>query len=436
MIRSLLSCFAFVVLAASVLGPPAPAQNPLGRKSSSEPAKADPLVGEWRGDGLVVQFELKKAGKKPGYQGEIRLDAAAYPMTCTLSGQKSVAGNFRVEGERFAFVGELAGDALTLESEGSVYRLERTRKASRNPLAPKAGRAGGAGTSAPGQLGAAAGTAALKMKTFTHPRGFKFQHPEGWRVESAEEGIMVLPAGVEQDAQGQPLEMFVLGGEDAEGMQRPDQPEVLAWFDGQMAQMFPAMKRGGKTESLTTLLGPGAILHYTGKMPTGIDGAADVYVTLHSGLGLFMLHLGRTDLVAAHQAQGRRMFSSFGWTKGKVDPSLVGLWHRGEYESTGGLDSVGASTNIYWEFRQDGSVGYASGSRLFGQVGGVSIHDEGGDPNQWAGMWSAQAKQVTVQWNQGGVEQYEYSVFAHTEGQTGLKLTTPGEEKGTFFIRQ
>lgn len=407
----------------------AQAQNPLARRSGSPEAQApDPLAGEWRGQGLVVVFQAR--GEKRGkvsYDGQIRTGGASFPLECSRAEDGGLRGAFEAEGERYRFTGQLEDDALTLESDGEVYRLAPVGR-SASPGAAKAG---------DGQSAAPAGFA-----SFTHPRGFQFQHPAGWQVQSSEDGIVVLAEGVERDAQGQPLEMFVIGGEQAESVQRPDQPEVLAWFDAQIAQMFPQMKRGGETQALESLLGPGAALAYSGATPTGLDGQADVYVTLHRGNGIFLLHLGRRDLVEAHRDQARRMFSSFGWTQGQLDPNLVGLWHREETSSSssigidGGMDMVGSTANLYWEFRADGTVGYSSGARVFGDVGDISLHDSGGSPNRWEGTWSVSGDTVTVMWNEGGLEQARYNVFAHVDNQTALKLTAPGEEKGTFFIRQ
>ena len=277
--------------------------------------------------------------------------------------------------------------------------------------------------------------------SFEHPRGFTFQYPEDWELSTTATGLFVLPAEVERDAQGQPLAMFLVGAEDASGITRPDQPEVLAWFDKEIAQLLPAMRRSGKPAPLDTLVGAGAGLTYLGVTVTGVGGRADAYVTLHQGLAIFMLHMGRKDLVAAHSSEARRMFASFGWQQGQVDRDLVGSWYGNESSSSSsvgardGMDVVGASTNRYWEFHADGSVAYTSG-RFYGSVGDMSIDDAGGAPAGWRGTWSVSSDLLTVLWSDGSVERYSYKVFAHTEGRIAAKFVPAGTTEKHFYYKQ
>jgi len=435
------SCLMTILLA----GSGALAQNPLGQGSKQKSGergnplarkKADPLLGRWQGAELGVL--LQKDGIQ--YSGHFELGGERFPLTAKRRGE-GLDGSFMAEGERYAFTADKTQRGMTFHSGGVDYVVTKVASPAQpaNPLANP-------GTPAPPAMPAVPGTtrSAPKTKAFRHPLGFEFQHPETWQVQSNNEGIVVIPAGVERDAGGQPMELFLISAESAEEVERPDQPEVLAFFDQSLAQMFPKMKRTAKPNALACLLGPGAVLRYTGKTPANIEGHADIYVTLHKGMGVYMLHLGRTEQVERHNADARHMFSTFGWQKGQSDPNLTALWHRNEFSNSsslgvgGSTDSLSSSTNIYWQFSADGTVTYTSGSRVFGDVGGAVSIDSGADPgNTWRGTWSVTGeKQLAIVWNGGGAESYQYVVFDHTEGQVALKLTAPGEEKGTFYIRQ
>ncbi|MFT5051850.1 MAG: hypothetical protein ACI8QZ_003279 [Chlamydiales bacterium] len=437
---------AFVhVLALLLGGSDLVAQNPLGQTSNPQRQqegnplarpKADPLVGRWQGAELSVT--LQKDGAR--YRGHFELAGSRFPLTARPNGQ-GIEGSFEAEGEQYPFTAVTTKRGMTFHSGGSDYAVTKVASPDRpeNLLADD-----GAATN-PGV--AATTRSAPRTKSFRHPLGFEFQHPEKWRVESSDDGIVVVPDEVKRDPSGQPLELFLISAEDAAAVDRPDQAEVLSFFDQSLAQMLPGMKRKAQPEALACLLGQGAVLRYSGRTPTNMDGHADIYLTLHNGLGVYMMHLGRKDQVERHKAEARHMFSTFGWQKGQTDPNLIALWHRNDFSSSssvglgGSMDSVGSSTNTYWQFNADGTVTYTSGSRLFGNVGGagsqVSI-DSGADPgNTWRGTWSVNAnKGLTLIWNGGGAETYEYVVFDHTEGQVALKLTAPGEKKGTYYIRQ
>jgi len=421
-----------------------PAQNPLAREAQNPLTRQAPnaWVGTFRGTELAMTLRADDGA----YSGSIELGGHSYTATAQRGEDGGISGIFRVGAEEFAFSATRSGPTVTLRSGGTRYEMTTVEMTRLDATPARDG-----SRTAPGSEGAAKTTAsALELKSFRHPIGFHFQHPAAWRVQSDDAAILLLPDDAKRDPRGQPLEFFLVSGEDAEGIERTDDPRVLQFFDEAVRQSYPAMRRTGAPAALTSLLGPGTVLTYEGKTPTGIDAIQTIYVALHRGLGVFMMHVGDVEQAKKRQGIARQMFSSFGWEKGKTDEQLVGLWHRNEMSAStslgvsGSIDSVGSSSNLYWEFQADGTVRYAQGTRVFGNVGGgvdgsgsqVSILSEGGGNKPWVGSWSVAGTRLHVLWNGGGAETYEYSVFAHTEGRTALKLLVPGERKPKFFIKQ
>jgi len=273
----------------------------------------------------------------------------------------------------------------------------------------------------------------VEMKAYRHAAGFTFQHPAKWEVKVGDDALVLVPNDAKRDAQGQPLELIVVGGQEAEGIARADDPQVLSFFDSQ----FPKLKRAGETGSLSTLVGPGAVLTYSNDTH-----ATTIYVTLHNGIGVYLAHVSEKALAAAREPIARRMFSTFGWEKGKVDPDLVGVWRRNE-SSSSSVDSsgyVGASTTRVFRFAEDGRFAYGSNTRMFGHVSGgggqVTLDPSESGGGESGGTWNVEGNRLTLLWSAGGIHTYEYSVFAHTEGRTALKLLVPGEKKPDFYIKQ
>ena len=166
--------------------PAAGGSNPLAKKPA-----ADVFARPFKGDGI----ELALTGNaKDGYRGTLVFQGQRYDAEAQAKGD-NLGGRFRAGEQWFDFTATLAGDALTLASGGSTYKLAGepiapVAEAPQNPLA----RGGGAPADAsfPPLADVFAGT----TTRFEHPRGwFGFDMPEGWTVYQQNDTGMVLNPG-------------------------------------------------------------------------------------------------------------------------------------------------------------------------------------------------------------------------------------------------
>lgn len=131
-----------------------PAQNPFQRGSGGPPAPDRPFAGVFTGPG--ISLDLDYDGVKVPYTGWLAIGDRRYSCTGDAKGGE-FAGEFYAGGERYGFSAILKGDELTLESDGEVYRLRRTRPAAKpgGSRGPVPGRAvpPGAGPAVPGGVG-------------------------------------------------------------------------------------------------------------------------------------------------------------------------------------------------------------------------------------------------------------------------------------------
>lgn len=184
--------------AANPLGGPAP-QNPLGApRPNPLAAPAPPAWAATWSDG-AVKLVLEAAGAG-AFRGTITVQGTTYPVK-GADRTPSLEGSFDVQGHAFAFTAALAGDVLTLTSEGATYRLRKV--GATNPLA------GGAATGpAPTADGAAlTGVFDGPAEGYRHSTGFTLDLPRGWTVQSEQDGLLLLNVGI---GQGQVLEAMVL----------------------------------------------------------------------------------------------------------------------------------------------------------------------------------------------------------------------------------
>jgi hypothetical protein len=202
----------FVVGLALCAAPVALAQqNPLGGGGQNPLAKKPAWVGTFS-DGSVTLAVKQDGGDR--FSGELTVGGQTYPVSGSQSGGTQLAGVFRVGEASFAFKATLAGDTMTLVSDGNTYTLAREQpKAPANPLGGGGGRAPAPASPAPhaggGDASALGDVFGGAVTPFKQSQGWlTFGMPQGWGVQGEEPGTILFNPGY---AQGGVLEAVVVG---------------------------------------------------------------------------------------------------------------------------------------------------------------------------------------------------------------------------------
>ncbi|MCW8140782.1 MAG: hypothetical protein KIT58_17920 [Planctomycetota bacterium] len=237
-------------------------KNPLGG-APQNPLAAPPRpawAGAWSDDQLKLVLEPAPAG----FQGSLTTQGATYPVKGTAQGAR-LEGAFSVQGHDFAFTATQEGDALTLVSEGTTYRLRREQP--RNPLGAPAP---GPGTPPPppqagqGLDGVYDGPA----QPVRHQGGFSFEMPQGWRVQEEQEGVILLAV----DASPTPGAMVLIAHGEIEADERQKTPvQHITEFGPSLLENFGiSQARPVAAPRAVTLTGPGAEGAWAGTLPNGV----------------------------------------------------------------------------------------------------------------------------------------------------------------------
>jgi hypothetical protein len=272
-----------------------------------------------------------------------------------------------------------------------------------------------------------------KGKTYRHPIGFTFWYPENWKVQETDAGLQLVPPDVKSNQYG-PTEAYLIIGESAGDISRPDDPRIVQYLEGQLMTILPFVKRTGEVESVRASSGPGALITWEGQNPMGMQIRARVFVVLLKGYGVAFAGLGEKDRIEARESTLRAIFSTFGFGEGEKDLTLVGTWR---YESHFFSGTFSSTTLRYMVLRPDGTL--SSGGRLlasmehkdqYGDPTGSTTADTGEDSGE-RGRWGAGNGKLYLIWDDGSYAEYGYYV----EGAPGSRkmLLKPSDGKNELW---
>lgn len=162
---------------------------------------------------------------------------------------------------------------------------------------------------------------AQSRQTYRHPIGFRAQLPSGWVTQESAEGVVLIPPDAKTDARGEPLEYFVIGADDAEGVTDPADPQVAAYFQ----EALTGFRVVGRPERMRTRLGGGAIHTLVGSFGGPLLRQRS-YVVLYDGWGVYLAHLATEELAAGRDKALRQIFESFSWGEPEIDERIFGEW--------------------------------------------------------------------------------------------------------------
>ena len=139
-------------------------------------------------------------------------------------------------------------------------------------------------------------TTAPARKTFNHPKGFSFQYPADWRVESTAEFAQLLPPGLTAEDQTENFRLLT----EAVPVDAAD-PRFTAELD-QLAAQIPGFSKVGTTQSYKTRSGVGVRGTWAGtNVQTRQAIQIRMYATTVNGLAIVLFAAGQTGKLDARE---------------------------------------------------------------------------------------------------------------------------------------
>jgi len=284
--------------------------------------------------------------------------------------------------------------------------------------------------SAPSEAPSARPEAALKGKTYSHPIGFKFWYPDGWKPTLQGEMILLVPPNVASTPQG-PSEIYFIFGESVAGenITKPDDPRVAQYFDEQVRALSPVLQRVGQTASVDMSKGKGAVLNWEAKGETGTV-QARLYVAIIKDNGVALGALGLKDLVQKRDPDLRRMFASFSFGEGQKDPKLVGTWKQmsshaisntSPWETDWSRAKMASSKESVMELRADGTWYRTKESYMLAGASGIWLEDKSVKKDN--GTWCAGNGSLYLMWADDTWAIYQYRL-EQKDGARQLRLVS------------
>ena len=249
--------------------------------------------------------------------------------------------------------------------------------------------------------------------------------------------IQLVPPDAKSNQSG-PTELYFIVGESAEGIARPDDPRVVQYFESQLLNMFPFMRRTGSIEQIKTSGGDGALIAWDGQNPTGMNIRAYIFVSLIKGYGIALVGLGDKNVIDTRKPILQDMFSSFGIGQSQIDPVLVGNWRYEDNYSSGEFIGI---TVRYMSLRQDGSfdtsgrvVASMESDDAYGNPIGSTHADTGTSPGD-RGRWGTGNKKLYLMWDDGSYAEYGYYIEGAAGGRKMLLKPANGKNELWYETR-
>ncbi|MCC6784466.1 MAG: hypothetical protein IT457_16605 [Planctomycetes bacterium] len=245
--------------------------NPLAGRRGPD---ADPFARRFRGEALELALD---GDAKRGYRGTLSVDGERYPVTAgTRDGV--LRGSFVVDGESYEFEARLAGDRLTLKSDGVTHQLDALAEEGVTAPRPQPDDPDG-DAEAPGnpkpdaqdpkelEPQALDGVFAGATQRFEHPRGwFACEFPKGWSVHSQDDSGMLVNPGLTANDTLDAIVFLIWGRLEPSDQNQP----VATVIEKHLPQMREALAQQGLTvgeplDAIATVKSkevPGAVVEF------------------------------------------------------------------------------------------------------------------------------------------------------------------------------
>lgn len=274
-----------------------------------------------------------------------------------------------------------------------------------------------------------------------HPAGFSFWHPASFEVKEADGGIQLIPVSRGTTPDSGQLEMYFITAESISGtgISSPFDPRVLPYLDNLVvSRISPAMKRNAQPGRVPMAGGEGLYAEWTAPGQGGSTIATRIYATVLQSYGVYLISIGERAKLDSKSEELTAVLRSIAIGEGKLDRTIAGAWKLYSTRQLRNNDTFNFTVDdarradmvsdeqTVLELAQDGSARRTSMWRTIAR-GGVS----GGSSTVWLdsgdqktvkqGRWNADSGTLFILWQDGGMDQWQYSVSGST-----LRLITSG----------
>lgn len=383
---------------------------------------ADRFAGTFKNDEMALTIKAEGGA----YKGTISFDGKEYPFTARKAGA-GLAGKFQSDGESFDFTAAFEGKSLKLETGGTTHTLQRqaTAAGKPNPLAgkqpenPLAGKPSGKG-----DKDLVVRPREQPWKVLRHPIGISIRYPAAWSAKRlADAGYQLLPPNAGTDA-GQPNEAYFIMGAQAPGIQRADDPQLVAILEAQVQRLAPFLERAGNIEEVKTGSEAGARIAWEGNNPNGKAVSSRMYVVLLKGSAVCLFELGYKERIAARDKEVRSIFATLGVSQEQRDPQAAGTWAWRETRSGGAANAMQKTTSVgenraslvlspEGAARRSETCQAIAGAQFKNSAGestGSLFLDTGPKTTVKNGRWYAGDGRLVLLWDDDTGEEYDYKV--------------------------
>lgn len=243
---------------------------------------------------------------------------------------------------------------------------------------------------------------AAKKQTFRHASGFFFHYPAAWKTRAISEGVLVLtPKDADPDG-----ELMLVLGDDAGGLTKASDPRAVRALDNIVRSILPKLKRTGKPEDQRLGNRIATTLRWHGNGNNGRAIRAKLRVTILEGRAVGVLLVGDDKRFPMREPKTDAIFASFGFTKPKGDPRVVGTWR---YDVSYVSGDFTAASSTYLVLAADGTCRIGGTRMGMGSDAGSGMTGRGG---YTAGTWHTEGKVIQLRWKDGSSESWRFYVSA------------------------
>ncbi len=268
--------------------------------------------------------------------------------------------------------------------------------------------------------------------TFTHPLGFSFWYPLNWNIQETDSAIQLIPPDVKSNEFGL-AEFYLVSTEMVQDISRPDDPQIIQYFESQLTSLLPFLKRTGEAEKTDIGANQGVLITFDGQNELKKMIRSYIFLALNKDQSVTLIGMGEKEYIDVRKAILKEIFSTLSFIQPKITSSLIGLWKHEEFYSSG---TFYANTTTYMNLKSDGTFTYGSHAMASmthqdssgNMIGNTSADTGSSSPDEY-GKWSSDSNKLRLMYADGSYAEYSYYIDGVQGSRNILLKSDNGKNK-------